>query len=209
MIRDNGDIESKSDTSDCEGMPPLEDSDGGELALLVTESLVIRRTLQVQVKEDETNQQRENIFHTRCYVQSKACSLIIDSRSCVNVCSTTLVSKLNLCSVKHPKPYGLQLLNDSGEVKVTKQVVVPFSIGKYVDEVLLGRPWQYDRKTIHDEVKNRYTIVKDDNTITFIPFTPKQVCGDQIKLKSKHKAMQRENKGEEQGERRPSDSART
>jgi hypothetical protein len=46
----------------------------------------------------------------------------------------------------------------SGEVKVTKQVVVSFSIGKYVDEVLcdvipmqashilLGRPWQYDRK---------------------------------------------------------------
>jgi len=55
---------------------------------------------------------------------------------------------------------------DSGEVKVTKQIVVPFSIGKYVDEVLcnvvpmqashilLGRPpWQYDRKTIHDGVK--------------------------------------------------------
>jgi hypothetical protein len=30
----------------------------------------------------------------------------------------------------------LQWLNDSGEVKMTKQVVVPFSIGKYVDEVL-------------------------------------------------------------------------
>jgi hypothetical protein len=41
-----------------------------------------------------------------------------------------LVSKLNLQS----KPYRLQCLNDSGEVKV-KQVVVPFSIGKYVDEV--------------------------------------------------------------------------
>ena len=47
-----------------------------------------------------------------------------------------LVSKLNLCTAKHAKPYRLQWLNDSGEVKVTKQVVVPFSIGKYVDEVL-------------------------------------------------------------------------
>jgi hypothetical protein len=56
MIRDNGDMESESDTSDCEGMPPLEDSDGDELALPVGESLVIRRTLQVQVKEDEINQ---------------------------------------------------------------------------------------------------------------------------------------------------------
>ena len=32
---------------------------------------------------------------------------------------------------------------------------------------------------------------------------------DQIKLKSEHEAMGRENQGEEQGERRPSDSART
>ena len=54
MIRDNGDME-----SDCEGIPPLEDSDGDELALPVKESLVIRRILQVQVKEDETNHQRE------------------------------------------------------------------------------------------------------------------------------------------------------
>jgi hypothetical protein len=75
--------------------------------------------------------------------------------------------------------------------------VVPFSIGKYVDEVLcdvvpmeashilLGRPWQYDRKPIHDGVKNRYTIVIDGKTITLFPLTPKQVYDDQIKLKSK------------------------
>ena len=85
MIRDNGDIESKSDRSNYEGMPPLEDNDG--------------RTLQIQIKEDETNQQRENIFHTRFYVQNKVCSLNIDSGSCVNVFSTTLVNKLILCIV--------------------------------------------------------------------------------------------------------------
>jgi len=106
-------------------------------------------------------------------------------------------------------------------VKVTKQVVVPFSIRKYVDEVLcdvvpmqashilLGRPWQYDRKAIHDGVKNRYTIVKDDKTITLVPLTPQQVYDDQIKLKNDHEAMGRENQNEERGERRPSDSART
>ena len=79
MIRDNGDIESESDRYDCEGMPPLEDSDGDELALLVEESLVIRRTLQVQVKEDETSQQRENVFRMRCYVQTKVCRRTIIS----------------------------------------------------------------------------------------------------------------------------------
>jgi len=70
-------------------------------------------------------------------------------------------------------------------VKITKQVVVPFSIGKYVDEILydvvpmqashilLRRPWQYDRKAIHDDVWNRYTIIKDGKTITLVPFAPK------------------------------------
>jgi hypothetical protein len=123
--------------------------------------------------------------------------------------------------VEHAKPYRLQWLNDSGEVKVTKQVVVPFSIGKYVDEVLcdvvpmqashilVGRPWQYDRKAIHDGVKNMYTTVKDGETITLLSLTPKQVYDDQIKLKSEHEAMGRGNQGEEQGERRPSDWART
>jgi len=58
MIRDHGDMESESDRSDYEDMPPLEDSDRDELALLVGESLVIRQTLQVQAKEDEINQQK-------------------------------------------------------------------------------------------------------------------------------------------------------
>ena len=48
----DGDMESKSDNSHCEGMPPLKDSEGDELALLVAASLVMRSTLQVQVKED-------------------------------------------------------------------------------------------------------------------------------------------------------------
>ena len=75
-------------------------------------------------------------------------------------------------------------------MKVTKQVVVSFFIRKYIDEVLcdvvpmqashmlLVRPWQYDRKAIHDGVKNRYTIVKDNKTITLLPLTPKQVYDD-------------------------------
>jgi hypothetical protein len=54
-------------------------------------------------------------------------------------------------------------------VKITKQVVVPFSIGKYVDEVLLD---VVPMQAIHDGVKNRYTIVKDGKTITLVPLHP-------------------------------------
>ena len=56
MIRDNGDVESESDSFDCEGMLLLEDSDGDELVLSVEEFLVIRRIFQVQVKEDDINE---------------------------------------------------------------------------------------------------------------------------------------------------------
>ena len=82
----------------------------------------------------------------------------------------------------------------------------PFFIGKYVDEVLcdvvlmqashilLGRPWQYDRKTVHDGVKNRYIIEKDGKTITLVLLTPKQVYDDQIKLKREHEKMGRESR---------------
>ena len=101
-------------------------------------------------------------FHTRCYVQNKVCSVIIDGGSCTNVTSTTLVEKLGMSTSKHSWPYILKWLNNSGEVRVNKQVLISFSIGKYEDEVLcdvvpmqarrllLGRPWQFDRKVKHD-----------------------------------------------------------
>jgi hypothetical protein len=62
----------------------------------------------------------ENIFYTQCYIENKVCSLIINSGSCANVASTILLSKLDLCIVKHTRSYILQWLNNSDEVKVTK-----------------------------------------------------------------------------------------
>jgi hypothetical protein len=38
-------------------------------------------------------------------------------------------------------------------------------------------------------------IVKDSKTMTLVPLTPKQVYDGQIKLKSEHEAMERENQG--------------
>ena len=79
--------------------------------------------------------------------------MIINGGRCVNVANTTLVDKLNLLTLKHLKPYNLQWLNNSGEVKVTKQVLISFFIGIYKDHILcnvavmhvghllLGKPW--------------------------------------------------------------------
>jgi len=116
------------------------------------ELYVARRTLSLQTRTEE-EEQRENLFHTRCIVNEKVCSLIIDGGSCTNVASETMVRKLDLKPQKHPKPYKLQWLIDDGEMSVKNQVVVPLAIGSYHDQflcdvlpmdvkhILLGRPW--------------------------------------------------------------------
>jgi hypothetical protein len=56
-------LESGSDITDCKDMSPLKDHIDEKIACPVEgEALVIRRTLLVQVKEDDIDQQRENIF---------------------------------------------------------------------------------------------------------------------------------------------------
>ena len=99
MERDNGEIETDRE-SDCDSMPSLEDGNDKDYPPQ-GELFVARRALSLQAKEEE-EVQRENIFHTRCHVQNKVCSVIIDSGSCTNVASTTLVEKLGLPTSKHP-----------------------------------------------------------------------------------------------------------
>ncbi|XP_056853723.1 uncharacterized protein LOC130503093 [Raphanus sativus] len=160
--------------------------------------LVARRSLQVQIKPEETDQ-RENLFHTRCTVYDKVCSLVIDGGSCTNVASEALVEKLGLKTGKHPRPYLLQWLNDQGELKVTEQVMVPITIGRYQDEIvcdvlpmdtshiLLGRPWQYDKKVIHDGFTNRHSFTHRDKKIVLAPLSPQEVHHDQVQLKLRRK----------------------
>ena len=88
--------------------------------------------------------------------------MIIDSCSCDNVVSVTLVRKLGLSTIMHKRPYQLQWLNECGVVKVNKQVLLTFLVGKYEDGVLydvvlmyathllLKRPWQFDKKAKYD-----------------------------------------------------------
>uniref|UniRef100_A0A2N9EGC5 CCHC-type domain-containing protein n=1 Tax=Fagus sylvatica TaxID=28930 RepID=A0A2N9EGC5_FAGSY len=100
IMRDNGEVMTESE-DDSDGMPELVDAsdDDGVVYPVTGESLVARRALNTHIKVDDAEQQRENIFHTRCHVNNK-------------------------------------WLNDCGEVRVDRQVLVTFSIGKYLDEVL-------------------------------------------------------------------------
>jgi hypothetical protein len=68
---------------------------------------MVRRALKVQLKVADLEKKKENIFHTRCHVQNKIYSMIINSGSCTTITSTTLVDKLNLHTTKHFMPYKL------------------------------------------------------------------------------------------------------
>lgn len=90
VLRDNGEIDTEAEYDD-ESLPPLDDANemeyvvGGEL-------FVVKRGSNVHVLEDD--EQLENIFHTRCHVEGKVCSVIIDGRSCTNVASNVMVENL-------------------------------------------------------------------------------------------------------------------
>ncbi|XP_057811644.1 uncharacterized protein LOC131025876, partial [Salvia miltiorrhiza] len=153
IMRDDGEVVTDDGTDDEEECEEIFAPNG--------QLFVARRALSVQTQPNE-REQRENLFHTRCLVQDKVCSVIIDGGSCTNVASRAMVERLGLTTEKHSKPYRLQWLNETGVIKVTKQVKVPFRIGKYEDEVvcdvipmqanhiLLGRPWQFDRREFDD-----------------------------------------------------------
>ena len=94
--------------------------------------------------------------------------------------SKELVDTLNLKTQVHPHPYKLRWLDNKAEGFVKKQCLLNLSIGIYTDQVLcdvldmtachvlLGRPWQHDRKTIH----NVYTINHEGKLKDLLPLPP-------------------------------------
>ncbi|XP_040942306.1 uncharacterized protein [Gossypium hirsutum] len=131
VVRTDGEIEFEEENKNEPEMPSDEEED---LELPIEgEILVVKRSL--NILNTKIEQTKRNIFHTRCHIQGKVYSMSINGGSCTNVASKMLVEKLDLITNKHPNPYKLQWLNDGRELKVTKQVVIAFSIEKYQDEV--------------------------------------------------------------------------
>ena len=191
IVKDNGDIESESSNDD---MPPLEDV-GDEEPARGKLIAAVKKDLGEQVNE-ETGAQRENISHARCLAKDQACGMMIDNGSSTNIVSTLLVEKLHQPTVKHPRPYKLQWFNERGEVRVTKRVLVTFSIGSYTDEILrdvapmhaghilLGLPWRFDRRVTYDGFKNCYSSVLHEQLVDLAPIKPCEAHEDQLKILS-------------------------
>ncbi|PKI48455.1 hypothetical protein CRG98_031160 [Punica granatum] len=99
---------------------------------------------------------RHNIFHTRCTSHGKVCTIIINSGSCENVISTTMVKKLYLKVEPHPDPYKLSRLKKGNDVHINKRCLVQFSIDThYKDEIICD--------------VNTYSFVKEGVKIILAP----------------------------------------
>ncbi|KAK9732688.1 hypothetical protein RND81_04G015300 [Saponaria officinalis] len=147
-------------------------------------ALVLYRVMHSQLTPLEEDQ-RQQIFQTRCTVMGKICHVLIDSGSCTNAASTMMVEKLNLPTLNHPQPYKLRWLSRGTEIQVDKQVPLPFSIGKAYNNqvlcdvipmdachILLGRPWAFDRDIVHFGRSNTYSFRHDGRRVTLTPLAP-------------------------------------
>jgi hypothetical protein len=77
---------------------------------------------------------------------------------------------------------------------VSQQCQVEFKIEGYRDEILcdvipmdvchilLGRPWQFDRKFIHDGRKNTYTLEKNGRTHILLPIEDREKRGKLVQV---------------------------
>ena len=109
---------------------------------------------------------------------------MIDGGSETNCVSNQLVQDLKLNTIDHPNPYKLRWLDKKAEGYVKKQCLVSFAIGSYNDEILcdvldmnvchilLGRPWQYAKHSIHNGFTNVYTIRHEGKLKDLIPLPP-------------------------------------
>jgi hypothetical protein len=110
LIRDNGEYSSASDSEETShAMISTNHAENEEVHVDPIdadryESLVVHRVLSTQVAQAEKNQ-RHTLFHTKGVVHERSIRIIIDSGSCNNLASTTLVEKLSLPTRTHPHLY--------------------------------------------------------------------------------------------------------
>ncbi|XP_018453823.1 uncharacterized protein LOC108824964 [Raphanus sativus] len=143
--------------------------------------LVLQRSCLTLQRNDE-QWLRTNIFKSTCTIKNRVCSFVIDSGSCRNVISDDAVTKLGLIRETHPSPYTLNWLNNAATVRITQRALVAFSVGQYyqdqiycdiapmdISHLLLGRPWEFDRKIIHNGADNTYQFTWNTQKILLLP----------------------------------------
>jgi hypothetical protein len=116
-----------------------------------------------------------------------------------NLANSDMVEKLALTTEPHPHPYCTQWLNNSGKEKATRLVRINLAIGSYKDvvecdvvpmqtcSILLGRPWQFDKDSMHHGRSNQYSFLYNDKRIVLHPMSPEAILKDELARASKLK----------------------
>ena len=117
--------------------------------------------------------------------------MVIDSGSTDNLVSTEMVEKLSLKKNKHPIPYKVSWLHKGHQILVSEPCEIDLQIGTYKDKivcdimpmdvchVLLGRPWHFDKKVMHDGRRNCYSFDKDGMKHVLLPLQEGSTVGQQ------------------------------
>ena len=169
----------KEETSDNEVLCGPDDEDDENDFEHEVCTCVVRKLMLSQKHGDDT--QCHKLFGTRCIVKGMRLELIIDRGSRENIIGCNVVQKFQLTPEKHLHPYTIRWIKEVNGIQVKERCKVPFSIGKYSDEVycdiidmdacnlLFGRPWQFDVDATHSRRKNTYKLVKEDVCYTLLP----------------------------------------
>ena len=130
-----------------------------------------------------------------------------------NLVVEEMIQKLGLKRVRHPCSYKISWLQDEHALEVKEQCIVNFQIGQYKDQVLcdikdmnschvlLGRPWQYDCRVVHDCVKNVFTIEKGGKKFSLIPLQNEEVDRRNLSISSQVEVRDSERVGDQHGKK--------
>ncbi|CAL1377368.1 unnamed protein product [Linum trigynum] len=132
--------------------------------------------------------------YTRCLVGEKVCSVYVNGESQSNLISSRAVAKLGLPIRKLPAPYSLLLLEEEDYVFVTEEVILPFRIGSYEDEVrcyvlplkmshvVLGNPWHVDHGARRSRRTNHVRLRHCGKNFALKFLSPEEAAEDQATL---------------------------
>ena len=135
----------ENDTEEVHDILPEEDIDS---LMVITDTPLITKKKWL----------RETIFRSKGTVKGQVCIVVIDGGNSQNIISQALVDRLQLKVRKHQRSYFARWLMTGDEVQVQYACSVTFFIGEdYIDtvwcnvipmdscDILLGRPWMYDK----------------------------------------------------------------
>jgi hypothetical protein len=198
IVNENNEWESASDPEYDEYPKEVLSGNENEIQADIDDNncFISHRVLSVNVGKEE-NGQRYNLFHTRGKIKDKLCQIIVDNCCCNNIASQELVERMRLKQQCHPSPYKIQWLADCGAMRESNMVTMQFSIGKYHDQVdcnvvpiqacqlLLGRPWLYDRDAQLCGRFNKVVFMYKGERISLLSLTPKEIMNDDLKRKQR------------------------